>query len=192
MKRSSVHRGSGTRSSLQSQPHLKPAPPLHYQPTLEPPINGGESSLDGICSIGKQQVFQFQSNYSIKKEPQTKQVSVTKMSKIKQDLFPKEIGLRSNKNQSKRSLDIHKDKGLLRVLQGRPSENPSKGYQDVPSQMKEGFPRTRQMFTLLARYSQKGFGNLCISVLKYTLSKYKVSLQVRYFPNFILLYTAQP
>ena len=101
-------------------------------------------------------------------EPQTKQVSVTKIPKIKQDLFPKEIGLKSNKNQSKRSLDIHKDKGLLRVLQGRPSENLSKGYQDVPSQMKEGFPRTRQMFALLARYSQKGVGNLCISVLKYT------------------------
>ena len=168
IERSSVHRGSATRSSLQSQPHLRPAPPLHYQTTLEPPINGGESSLDGICSIGKQQVFQFQSNYSIKKEPQTKQVSVTKIPKIKQDLFPKEIGLKSNKNQSKRSLDIHKDKGLLRVLQGRPSENPSKGYQDVPSQMKEGFPRTRQTFALLARYSQKGVGNLCISILKYT------------------------
>ena len=144
IERSSVHRGSATRSSLQSQPHLRPAPPLHYQTALEPPINGGESSLDGICSIGKQQVFQFQSNYSIKKkkkkrEPQTKQVSVTKIPKIKQDLFPKEIGLKSKKNQTKRSLDIHKDKGLLRVLQGKPSENLSKGYQDVPSQMKEGF-----------------------------------------------------
>ena len=165
-------------------------PPLHYQTTLEPPINGEESGLDGICSIGKQQVFQFQSNYSINKESQTKQVSVTKIPKIKQDLFPKEIGLKSNKNQSKRSLDIHKDKGLLRVLQGRPPENPSKGYQDIPSQMKEGFPPTRQTFALLARYSQKGVGNLCISVLKYT--KYKVSFQVQYFPNFILLYTAQP
>ena len=28
--------------------------------------------------------------------------------------------------------------------------------------MKEGFPRTRQTFALLARYSQKGVGNLCI------------------------------
>ena len=65
---------------------------------------------------------------------------MTKIPKIKQDLFPKEIGLKSNKNQSKRSLDIHKDKVLLRVLQGRPLENLSKGYQDVPSQMKEGFP----------------------------------------------------
>ena len=42
--------------------------------------------------------------------------------KIKQDLFPKEVGPKSNKNQSKRSLDIHKDEVLLRVLQGRPSE----------------------------------------------------------------------
>ena len=64
---------------------------------------------------------------------------MTKIPKIKQDLFPKEVGLKSNKNQSKRSLDIHKDKVLLRVLQGRPLIKPSKGYQDVPSQMKEGF-----------------------------------------------------
>ena len=168
IERSSVHRGSATRSSLQSQPHLRPTPPLHYQTTLEPPINCRESGLHGICSIGNQQVFQFQSNYSIKKEPQTKQVSVTKIPKIKQDLFPKEIGLKSNKNQSKKRLDIHKDKGLLRVLQGRPSENLSKGYQDVPSRVKEGFPQTRQTFALLARYSQKGVGNLCISALKYT------------------------
>ena len=37
IERSSVHRGSATRSSLQSQPHLRPTPPLHYQTTLEPP-----------------------------------------------------------------------------------------------------------------------------------------------------------
>ena len=120
IERSSVHRGSATRSSLQSQPHLRPALPLHYRTTSEPPINGGESGLDGICSIGKQQVFQFQSNYSIKKEPQTKQVSVTKIPKIKQDLFPKEIGLKSNqKKPEQRSLDIHKDKGLLKGITGK-------------------------------------------------------------------------
>ena len=62
-------------------------PPLHYQTSLEPPINGGESSLDGICSIGKQQVFQFQSNYSIKKEPQTNQVSVTKIPLQKENRY---------------------------------------------------------------------------------------------------------
>ena len=67
IERSSVHRGSANQSSLQSQPHLRPVPLLHYQTGLELPINGGESSLDGICSIGKQQVFQFQSNYSIKR-----------------------------------------------------------------------------------------------------------------------------
>ena len=134
IKRSSVHRGSATRSSLQSKSHLRPAPPLHYQTGLEPSINGGESSLDGICSIEKQQVFQFQFNYSIKRSSSKtgisnkdtltkgKQVSVTKIPKIKQDLFPKEVGPKSNKNQSKRSLDIHKDEVLLRVLQGRPLE----------------------------------------------------------------------
>ena len=129
-------------------------PPLHYQTAIEPPMNGGESSLDGICSIGKQQVFQFKSNYGIKKKKKKKgasnktviinkdtltkgkqvsvtryqykgkQVSVTKIPKIKQYLFPKEVGLKSNKNHSKRSLDIHKDKGLLRVLLGRPSVKP--------------------------------------------------------------------
>ena len=168
IKRSLVHRGSATRSSLQSQPHLRPAPPLHYQTTLEPPINGGKFSLDGICSIGKQQVFQFQSNYSIKKEPQTKQVSVTKIPKVKQDLFLKEIGLKSNKNQSKRSLDIHKDKGLLRVLQEGLRKIRVKDTKTYHHRRKKVFPRTRQTFTLLARYSRKGVGNLCISVLKYT------------------------
>ena len=43
IERSSVHRGLATRSSLQSQPHLRPAPPLHYQTTLEPP-KGTEST----------------------------------------------------------------------------------------------------------------------------------------------------
>ena len=122
IERSSVHRGSAIQSSLQSQPHLRPALLLHYRTTSEPPINGGESSHDGICSIGKQQVFQFQSNYSIKKEPQTKQVSVTKIPKIKPELFPKEIGLKSNNRKKKpeqRSLDIHKDKGLLKGITGK-------------------------------------------------------------------------
>ena len=34
IKRSSVHRGSATRSTLQSQLHLRPAPPLHDQTPL--------------------------------------------------------------------------------------------------------------------------------------------------------------
>ena len=44
IERSSVHRGSATRSSLQSQLHLRPAPPLHYQPTLEPLSRGSQST----------------------------------------------------------------------------------------------------------------------------------------------------
>ena len=91
---------------------MRSAPLLHYETAIEPPINGGESILDGICSIGKQQVFQFQSNYSIRSLKQkqvsvmryqykAKQLSVTKIPEIKLDLFPKEVGLKSNKTRAK-------------------------------------------------------------------------------------------
>ena len=50
-----------------------------------------------------------------------KQVSVTKIPKIKKDLFPKEVGLQSNKTRAKEAWIFIKDKVLLRVLQGRSS-----------------------------------------------------------------------
>ena len=36
---------------------------LAIQVPKRPTINGGESDLRGICSTGRQQVFQFQSNW---------------------------------------------------------------------------------------------------------------------------------
>ena len=51
IERSLVHRGSAIRSSLQSQPHLRPALPLHYQPTLEPPKMSEVSELSDLSGF---------------------------------------------------------------------------------------------------------------------------------------------
>ena len=54
--------------------------------------------------------------------------------------------------------------------------------------MKEGFLRTRQMFALLTRYSQKGVGNLCICLeIHHVSTKYRSKYDI--FP--ILFYCTQ-
>ena len=54
--------------------------------------------------------------------------------------------------------------------------------------MKEGFPQTRQTFALLARYSKKGVGNLCICLEIHQVStKYHPKYDI--FP--ILFYCTQ-